>query len=62
VGCGKHEKYVWDGAIHFNGDLSRWNVANVANMMFKEASQFNVDISQWNVSDVFYVSWSNSFQ
>lgn len=37
----------------FNGNISKWNTANVENMfaMF-EGSQFNGDISHWNVSKV----------
>jgi hypothetical protein len=36
----------------FNGDISRWDVSNVAFMsrMFW-ASQFNGDISRWKVSN-----------
>ena len=44
----------------FNGDMSRWNVSNDANMShIFENSQFNGDIGNWNVSEctryVFYV-------
>ena len=37
----------------FNGDISEWDVSNVANMelMFCE-SQFEGDISEWDVSNV----------
>ena len=37
----------------FNGDISRWNVANVVEMqgMFAGAA-FNTDISNWNTSSV----------
>ncbi len=37
----------------FNGDISQWDVSNVANMegMF-ESSDFQGDISKWNVSKV----------
>ena len=38
----------------FNGDISKWDVSNVANMsyMFLDAEKFNQDISEWDVSNV----------
>ena len=37
----------------YNGDISEWNVSNVANMASMFAySKFNGDISEWNVSNV----------
>ena len=37
----------------FDGDISKWNTSNVANMevMFGY-SKFNTDISNWDVSNV----------
>ena len=41
----------------YNGDISKWDVSNVKNMirMFK-SSFFNGDISEWDVSNVIYMS------
>ena len=46
-----------DGMFHgsdFNGDISGWDVSNVADMrcMFRETKGFNGDISYWDVSKV----------
>merc|ERR1712032_1717413 len=37
-----------------NGDVSKWDVSKVTNMisMFRSASSFNGDISKWDVSTV----------
>jgi surface protein len=42
----------------FNGDISKWDVSNVENMMgmFSE-SRFNSRISSWNVSKVKDLDW-----
>lgn len=40
----------------FNGDISKWNVKNVKNMMSMfSGSKFNGDISKWNVNSVRYM-------
>merc|ERR1719174_1974960 len=41
-------------AISFEGDISKWDVSSVTNMggMFTQASSFNADISKWDVSKV----------
>lgn len=46
-------KDLFLGKIHFDGDISQWNVSNVITMenMFYN-TPFNQDISQWNVSKV----------
>ncbi len=38
----------------FNGDISKWDVSKVTNMisMFRNAATFNGDISNWDVSNV----------
>jgi surface protein len=38
----------------FNGDISKWDVSNVTNMVdvFAYAHSFNQDISSWDVSNV----------
>ena len=37
----------------FTGDISKWNVSKVENMMYMFANSiFNGDISKWNVSNV----------
>jgi surface protein len=38
----------------FNGDISRWDVSNVTNMMhmFSWCKNFNGNISNWDVSNV----------
>ena len=38
------------------GDISKWNVSNVTNMMymFHGCRSFNQDISKWDVSNVEY--------
>ena len=37
----------------FNGDISKWDVSNVTNMMeMFHSSEFNGDISNWDVSSV----------
>jgi hypothetical protein len=48
--------------LHFNGDISKWDVSNVINMdgMFY-FSNFNGDISQWNVSNVECMSYMFSY-
>ena len=40
----------------FNGDISKWDVSNVTNMlsMFNGCKSFNKDISNWNVSKIKY--------
>jgi surface protein len=39
--------------VHFNGDISKWDVSNVEDMSNMFAySQFNGDISNWNTSKV----------
>ena len=40
--------------LNFNGDISKWDVSNVTNMMcmFEWCENFNQDISDWNVSKV----------
>ncbi|NME69785.1 BspA family leucine-rich repeat surface protein [Flammeovirga aprica] len=45
---------MFDGAISFNGDLSKWDVSKVKNMsyMFEGATSFNGDLSSWDVSSV----------
>ena len=42
------------GFYTFNGDISKWDVAEVTNMfsMFERARAFNQDISEWTVSKV----------
>ena len=48
---------LFNGIIYFNGDISKWNVCKVENMMFMfMKSPFNVDISKWNVCNVTYMS------
>ena len=44
---------MFAGAIHFDGDLSDWNVSGVTDMswMFRN-TPFNSDLSDWNVSGV----------
>ena len=39
---------------NFNGDISKWDVSNVKNMleMFYRCDKFNQDISSWDVSNV----------
>ena len=39
---------------NFNGDISKWDVSNVKDMMgtFYGCESFNQDISNWNVSNV----------
>ena len=46
---------------NFNGDISQWDVSNVADMhgMFSGCKTFNRDISQWDVSNV--TNMSNMF-
>jgi hypothetical protein len=41
------------GATHFNGDLSRWDVTNVADKrsMFEGATDFMGDVTAWNIGD-----------
>ena len=40
--------------LDFNGNISRWNVSNVTDMMamFYNCKSFNQDISNWDVSNV----------
>ena len=51
----------------FNGDVSRWDVRNVTNMMsmFNGASAFNGDVSRWDVSKVtdmrYMFAWTEAF-
>ena len=56
----KREMIERDCAIRasFDGDISLWDVSNVANMcgMFS-CSRFNGDISAWDVSNVADMSW-----
>jgi surface protein len=46
--------HMFQGAIHFNSDISRWDVSNVTDMrcMFMKAYDFNADLSSWNVGNV----------
>ena len=46
--------YMFQFASKFNGDLSKWDVSRVTNMlgMFAYASKFNGDIANWDVSKV----------
>ena len=48
--------YLFEG-IHFNGDISKWDVSNVKDMkyMFYWCGSFNKDISKWDVSSVKYM-------
>ena len=43
----------------FNGDISKWDVSNVTNMMsmFYACKNFNKDISNWDVSNVRSMSY-----
>ena len=43
----------------FNGNISRWNVANVTSMysMFAFAKAFNQPIGDWDVSNVTNMSY-----
>ncbi|WP_303661980.1 BspA family leucine-rich repeat surface protein [Williamsoniiplasma luminosum] len=45
---------LFEDAVLFNGDISKWDVSKVTNMkkMFKRALLFNGDISKWDVSKV----------
>ncbi|MCO7723764.1 BspA family leucine-rich repeat surface protein [Myroides odoratimimus] len=45
---------MFDFAISFNGDLSKWDVSKVTDMqyIFSGASSFNGDLSKWNVSSL----------
>jgi|GEM_PF-4086494 len=45
---------MFSEATSFNGDLSNWDVSNVADMngMFRDAINFNGDISSWDVGKV----------
>ena len=43
-------------ACQFNGDIGRWDVADMSSM-FAGASQFNQDIRRWNVEMVMDMSW-----
>ena len=45
---------MFDNAIAFNGDISKWDTSNVTNMsrMFYDARTFNGDISKWDTSNV----------
>ena len=58
--------YFFYGAKNFNGDISNWEVSNVAimNGLFDKASIFNRDISKWDVSNVTVMSamFSNASQ
>ena len=53
------------GKSTFNGDISKWNTAQVTTMnyMFYQASAFNQDIGSWNtekVTDMQYMFYSAS--
>ena len=52
---------MFNGAINFNQDISRWNTGNVTNMsgIFNSAINFNQNISNWNVTKV--TDMSNMF-
>jgi surface protein len=52
---------MFNGAVAFNRNISRWNVGNVDNMsgMFHDATSFNVDINDWYVDNV--TDMSNMF-
>ncbi len=45
---------LFKGKASFNGDISKWDVSSVTNMvsMFHGATEFNGDISEWDVSSV----------
>ena len=45
---------MFSGAASFNGDISNWNVENVADMSltFANARAFNADISNWDVRNL----------
>jgi surface protein len=48
---------MFQGAVAFNTNVSRWNVSNVTDMqnMFSKARAFsNQDLSNWNVKKVQY--------
>ncbi len=49
-----HMGSMFRGATSFNGDISRWNVAQVWNMygVFQNATSFNQDIGNWNTAQV----------
>ena len=50
--------YMFDGALRFDGIISKWDVSKVKNMsnMFKDAFSFNKDISKWDMSEVENIS------
>ena len=43
----------------FDGDISKWNTAQVTDMfdMFESSSAFNQDIGSWNTAQVTDMSW-----
>ena len=46
---------MFEGAILFNGDITRWDLSSVIKMkcMFKNARSFNRDIcATWNIENV----------
>lgn len=47
-------RYMFSGAINFDGNISGWNVSNVKYMgyMFHNAHNFDQDIGSWDVSGV----------
>jgi len=47
-------KFLWQSNPAYNGDISKWNTAQVIEMggMFQYASAFNQDIGGWNTSQV----------
>ena len=46
--------YIFEGAIIFNSDLSRWDTSNVTSMKgaFKSATSFNQPLNNWGTSNV----------
>ena len=52
------------GASSFNGDLSKWNGAEVTDMnrMIAPASSFNGDLSKWDVTrSLTWIPWAESW-
>lgn len=45
-----------EGVAEFNGDISKWDVSNVDNMLyiFKDCASLTCDISNWDTSNVVY--------
>ncbi|BEG58251.1 hypothetical protein NHP21005_19390 (plasmid) [Helicobacter sp. NHP21005] len=50
----KNMAAIFDGAKHFNHDISSWDVSGVTNMhcMFRDCKNFNQPLESWNVSKV----------